>query len=213
MYITVNNEQIDIRLNPYIYVNVLGPDPLYYVELREYVNNSEESKFVEAYHFNKDGHFVMSRNFDFLGEFYGDYEISVFKFVENVGLQRIYNHRYNDCGKLVEFNLYPNTFADIEAWVQSILEYRKKHGCIVKVNSPYDDINSKFKYDDKLPVYKTYNIGRFEKTSTDYKTLGETRKYGKLWFGNWKVFWSYQHPRNWKGLSAKNISDDILGLN
>ena len=49
MYITVNKEQIDIRLNPYIYVNVLGPDPLYYVELREYVNNDNESKFVEGY--------------------------------------------------------------------------------------------------------------------------------------------------------------------
>ena len=52
MYITVNEEQIDIRFNPYVYVNVLGPDTLYYVELREYVNNDNESKFVEGFHFN-----------------------------------------------------------------------------------------------------------------------------------------------------------------
>ena len=55
MYITVNKEQIDIRLNPYIYVNVLGPDPLYYVELREYINNEEESRLIEGHHFNKNG--------------------------------------------------------------------------------------------------------------------------------------------------------------
>lgn len=212
MYITVNKEQIDIRLNPYIYVNVLGPDPLYYVELREYINNEEESKLIEGHHFNKNGAYVQSLNFSFFGEFYGDYEISVYKFVKNVGLQKIHTHRYNDCGKLVEFYLETNSIDDANTWVESILEYQKKHGCIVKLNSSFDELNNQFEYDPTLPIYKTYNIGRFEKTSTDYKTLGEARKHGNIWFGNWKVFWSYQHPRNWKGLSAKNISDDILGL-
>jgi hypothetical protein len=212
MYITVNKEQIDIRLNPYIYVNVLGPDPLYYVELREYINNEEESRLIEGHHFNKNGAYVQSLNFSFFGEFYGDYEISVYKFVKNVGLQKIHTHRYNDCGKLVEFYLETTSIDDANTWVESILEYQKKHGCIVKLNSSFDELNNRFEYDPTLPIYKTYNIGRFEKTSTDYKTLGETRKHGNIWFGNWKVFWSYQHPRNWKGLSAKNISDDILGL-
>jgi len=212
MYITVNKEQIDIRLNPYIYVNVLGPDPLYYVELREYINNEEESRLIEGHHFNKNGDYVQSLNFSFFGEFYGDYEISVYKFVKNVGLQKIHTHRYNDCGKLVEFYLETNSIDDANTWVESILEYQKKHGCIVKLNSSFDELNNRFEYDLTLPIYKTYNIGRFEKTSTDYKTLGETRKHGNIWFGNWKVFWSYQHPRNWKVLSAKNISDDILGL-
>jgi hypothetical protein len=212
MYITVNKEQIDIRLNPYIYVNVLGPDPLYYVELREYINNEEESRLIEGHHFNKNGAYVQSLNFSFFGEFYGDYEISVYKFVKNVGLQKIHTHRYNDCGKLVEFYLETNSIDDANTWVESILEYQKKHGCIVKLNSSFDELNNRFEYDPTLPIYKTYNIGRFEKTSTDYKTLGETRKHGNIWFGYWKVFWSYQHPRNWRGLSSKNISDDILGL-
>ncbi len=212
MYITVNKEQIDIRLNPYIYVNVLGPDQLYYVELREYINNEEESRLIEGHHFNKNGAYVQSLNFSFFGEFYGDYEILVYKFVKNVGLQKIHTHRYNDCGKLVEFYLETNSIDDANTWVESILEYQKKHGCIVKLNSSFDELNNQFEYDSTLPIYKTYNIGRFEKTSTDYKTLGETRKHGNIWFGNWKVFWSYQHPRNWKGLSSKNISDDILGL-
>jgi hypothetical protein len=190
----------------------LGPDPLYYVELREYINNEEESRLIEGHHFNKNGAYVQSLNFSFFGEFYGDYEISVYKFVKNVGLQKIHTHRYNDCGKLVEFYLETNSIDDANTWVESILEYQKKHGCIVKLNSSFDELNNRFEYDPTLPIYKTYNIGRFEKTSTDYKTLGETRKHGNIWFGNWKVFWSYQHPRNWKGLSSKNISDDILGL-
>ena len=212
MYITVNEEQIDIRFNPYVYVNVLGPDTLYYVELREYVNNDNESKFVEGFHFNEKKEYIENDCFSFLGEFYGDYEISVYKFVDNIGLQRIHTHRYNDCGKVVQFNLVTDNFNEANTWVESVVEYQKKHGCVIKLNSDFEYLNNRFKYGSKLPVHKTYNIGRFEKTSTDYKTIGESRKYGKLWFGNWKVFWSYQHPRNWGGLSAKNISDDILGL-
>lgn len=212
MYITVNNEQIEINFNPNIYVNVWGPEHFYYVELREYVKDNLESRFVEAFHFNRNAKVVKDFNFFYFGEFYGDYEISVFKFVKNVGLQKIYSHRYNDCGKLVEFNLVTDSIEDAKAWTKSIDEYQRKHGCIVKVNSDFDVINNLYNPKKLESPYKTYNIGRFPKISTDFKSVGETRKYGKLWFGNWKVFWSYQHPRNWKELSAKEISDDILGL-
>ncbi len=81
MHITVNNEQIEITFNPNIYVNVLGPEHFYYVEVREYVKDNPESKLVEAFHFNRNANFVKDYNFYFFGEFYGDYEISVFKFV------------------------------------------------------------------------------------------------------------------------------------
>lgn len=211
MFINVNNEQIEISFNPHIYVNVLGPEHLYYVELREYVKDNPESRFVEGFHFNRNADIVKDHNFYFFGEFYGDYEISIFKFVKNVGLQKIHSHRYNDCGQLVEFNLDTDNIEDAKIWVRSIDEYQRKHGCVVKVNSKFEEINNLYSKDEQLP-YKTYNIGRFNKTSTDFKSIGETRKYGNLWFGNWKVFWSYQHPRNWRDLSAKEISDDILGL-
>ena len=59
--------------------------------------------------------------------------------------------------------------------------------------------------------YKTYNIGRYPKTSKDFKTV-DHRKEGLIWFGHWKTFWSYQHPRLWKNLSSQEIVDDILGL-
>lgn len=211
MFINVNNEKIEIKFDPHIYVNVWGPEHFYYVEVREYVKDSSESKFVEGFHFNRNANIVKDYSFYYFGEFYGDYEISVFKFVKNVGLQKIYTHRYNDCGQLVQFNLITDNIEDAKIWVQSIDEYQKKHGCIVKVNSKFEEINTLYSDDTQSP-YKTYNIGRIPKTSKDFKSLGEKRKYGNLWFGNWKVFWSYQHPRNWKDLSAKEISDDILGL-
>lgn len=212
MFTNVNNEQIDITFNPYIYVDVLGPDYFYYIELREYHKNESESRFVEGFHINKLVNIVKDSNFYFFGEFYGDYEISVYKFVENVGLQKIFVHRYNDCGEVVQFNLVTDNIEDAKIWVKSINEYQQKHGCVVRINSNFEEINNLYITDNILLPYKTYNIGRFEKTSTDFKTIGDTRKYGNLWFGNWKVFWSYQHPRNWKELSSKEISDDILGL-
>jgi len=211
MFINVNNENIEIKFDPYIYVNVWGPEHFYYVEVREYVKDNPESKFVEGFHFNRNADIVKDYNFYYFGEFYGDYEISVFKFVKNVGLQKIYTHRYNDCGQLVHFNLITDNIEDAKIWVKSIDEYQKKHGCIVKVNSKFEEINTLYSNDTQSP-YKTYNIGRIPKTSTDFKSVGEKRKHGNLWFGNWKVFWSYQHPRNWKELTAKEISDDILGL-
>ncbi len=211
MFINVNNENIEIKFDPHIYVNVWGPEHFYYVEVREYVKDNPESKFVEGFHFNRNADIVKDYNFYYFGEFYGDYEISVFKFVKNVGLQKIYTHRYNDCGQLVHFNLITDNIEDAKIWVKSIDEYQKKHGCIVKVNSKFEEINTLYSNDTQSP-YKTYNIGRIPKTSTDFKSVGEKRKHGNLWFGNWKVFWSYQHPRNWKELTSKEISDDILGL-
>ena len=213
MHITVNNEQIEITFNPYIYVNVSGHEHYYYVEVREYVKDNPESRIVESFQFNGNSDFLRDYNFYFFGEFYGDYEISVYKFVKNIGLQKIYNHRYNDCGKLVQFNLVTENIEDAKVWVNSINEYQQKHGCLVKVTSKFEEINNLYNNVKDSSPYKIYNIGRFPKTSTDFKSIGETRKHGNLWFGNWKVFWSYQHPRNWKELSAKEIADDILGLN
>jgi hypothetical protein len=212
MHFIVNNEEIQIDFNPSIYVNVWGPEHFYFVEVKEYVKESPEAKLVEAFHFNRNSNLQKDYNFYFFGEFYGDYEISVYKFVKNIGLQKIHSHRYNDCGKLVEFNLVTDNIEDAKVWTKSIDEYQKKHGCIIKINSDFTEINSLYNTHNLEFPYKTYNIGRFPKTSTDFKSILETRKHGKLWFGNWKVFWSYQHPRNWKELSAKEIADDILGL-
>lgn len=212
MFIDVNKERIEINFNPYVYVNVWGPEPLYYVELREFPKNESESKLVESFHFNRNVNLMKDNNFYFFGEFYGDYEISVFKFVQNIGLQKIFVHRYNDCGKNVKFNLVSQNYEEVLVWLDCVEKYQQKTGCIINLNSSFPELNLKYPINKGVELYKTYNIGRFEKTSTDFKTIGETRKLDNLWFGNWKFFWSYQHPRKWKNLSSVEIANDILGL-
>jgi hypothetical protein len=64
---------------------------------------------------------------------------------------------------------------------------------------------------DGIDYYKTYNIGRFPKNSHDWRTI-DPRQEGVIWYGNWKTFWSYQHPRLHSNLSSKEIIDDILSL-
>ena len=99
-------------------------------------------------------------------------------------------------------------------WADRVRLYCEIHGCSPVVETQFDDINKSFdSYYNNIYIdyYKTYNIGRFPKTSTDFKTL-DHRKEGLIWFGNWKTFWSYQHPRKWTELTSQEIVDDILGL-
>ena len=82
------------------------------------------------------------------------------------------------------------------------------------LNTNFDDINKKYPtyYQvDSIDYYKTYNIGRYPKSSTDFRTL-DYRMEGLIWFGNWKTFWSYQHPRSWNLISNEQIVEDILGI-
>lgn len=213
MYFSLNEERIVLNFNPSPYVKIAGPDKFYYVEMREYVDNDDES-------LNVDGYKVSSTDvgwrtwFNTPIEFFGEFEISISKYVPNYGIKKIYTHRYNDYGKFVRFNLETDNIDECALWVERVLEYKKIHGCKPLINTRFDEVNKKFSdyYSiNNIDYYKTYNIGRFPKTSTDFKTL-DARQEGVIWYGNWKKFWSYQHPRCWKTLSSQEIIDDILGL-
>jgi hypothetical protein len=213
MYFSLNEERVVLNFNPYPYVKINGPDKFYYVEMREYVDNDDKS-------FNIDSYKVSSTNigwrtwFSVPIEFYGEFEISISKYVPNYGIKKIYTHRYNDYGKFVRFNLETDDLEECILWIERVMEYKKIHGCKPLINTRFDEINKKFSdyYSiNNIDYYKTYNIGRFPKKSTDFKTL-DARKEGMIWYGNWKTFWSYQHPRCWKTLSSQEIIDDILGL-
>jgi hypothetical protein len=143
-----------------------------------------------------------------------DFEISVSKLHPFYGMRKIFTHRYNDYSKLVRFNLKTENREELEIWLDRIHLYQEVHGCEIFINSKFDDVNKKFStyyrtYD--IDFYKTYNIGRYPKSSTDFRTM-DMRMEGLIWFGNFKKFWSYQHPRNWNNLSSQEIIDDILGL-
>ena len=49
MYFSLNEERIISHFNPYPYVRVAGPDKLYYVEMREYVDNDDKSLVIDGY--------------------------------------------------------------------------------------------------------------------------------------------------------------------
>jgi hypothetical protein len=107
-----------------------------------------------------------------------------------------------------------NDLDECLVWIDRIMEYKRIHGCIPIIDTKFDNINTKYSdyYKvDNIDYYKTYNIGRFPKSSTDFRTM-DIRMEGVIWYGNWKTFWSYQHPRCWKNLSSQEIIDDILGL-
>lgn len=213
MYFSLNEERVVLNFNPSPYVKITGPDKLYYVEMREYVDNDDKSLNVDSYKVSSSD--TLWRTwFNVPIEFYGEFEISISKYVPNYGIKKIYTHRYNDYGKFVRFNLETDDLDECIFWVERVMEYKKIHGCKPLINTRFDEVNKKFPdyYSiDDIDYYKTYNIGRFPKKSTDFKTL-DARQEGLIWYGNWKKFWSYQHPRCWKTLSSQEIIDDILGL-
>jgi hypothetical protein len=211
MFISLNDEKIVLNFNPSPFVRMAGPDNSYYVELREYKKNEECSHLIEGKILNMDNRVS---EFKIPIEFYGDFEIIIFRYLDNYGLNKIFNHRFNDYGKLVKFKLDTDNYNECIIWKERVDEYQKVHGCKVVVESIFEDINKSydtFYQTYGLDYYKTFNIGRYPKISKDWKTV-DPRKEGLIWYGNWKTFWSYQHPRNWKDLSSKEIIDDILGL-
>jgi hypothetical protein len=214
MYTIINNIKIDISFDSGITVYVEGPDKEYYIEVSEYRTNENIPKFVEGYSINVIDGLPTKRIFKCPIEFYFDFEITIYKFVDKFGLQKIFSHRYNDFGKLVKFILTPKDYDECVLWYQKIKEYQNIHGCEILLETPFDDINksvSTYYQTTGISPYKTYNIGRFPKTSYDWKTI-EPRKENLIWFGYWKTFWSYQHPRHWKELSSEEIIKDILSL-
>lgn len=214
MYITINEEKISMDFNPNIRVTVSGPDNYYYVEVREFKKNEEKSLYVEGFSITDKEH-IEGRNFFTCPiDFYYDFEVTIYKYVDKVGLIKIFSHRYNDNGKLVLFNLDTLDYDECLLWVDRVKEYQLRHGCKIAIKTNFNHINKRFEsfyYVNNIDYYKTYNIGRFSKASRDWRTI-DPRKEGLIWFGNWKTFWSYQHPRPFKGLSSQEIIDDILGL-
>lgn len=214
MYISLNEEKIFLDFKPYPLVKVSGPDDYYYVELREYVKNSDTSKYVEGYEITGKQNLRWKKEFECFVEFYGDFEISVYKFIDGYGIRRIFTHRYCDYGKYVNFVLDTDDEEECELWVKRVKEYQNKTGCLPNIETKFDHINKRFNTYYKtqgIEFYNSYRIGRYPKNSTDFRTV-DPRKEGLIWLGMWKTFWSYQHPRLFKFLSSKEIADDILGL-
>lgn len=216
MFTKVGELLISHNFNKGIKLEVRGPRDLYYAECREYEKNCDTPKILEGHQLNQ-RHVPGQQRFESLMvdiEFYIDFELVVYKLDYSEGMIPIYFHRFNDRDRWVKFNLDTDDYNEALIWERAVLKYTQIHGCIPLIVSKFEEINHKHK-NFFLPhhpePYKTYNIGRYPKSSNDYKSK-DPRKKGLLWFGHWKTIWSYQHPRLWKNLSSQEIVDDILGL-
>ena len=213
MYIKINDIKIYYTFERGIHVKIDGPDPIYLVELKEYLPGNDNPRQVEGYVITPTDK-AYRNEFSYFQEFYGDFEIFVYKVDSNHGVTRIFSHRFDDRDKIVEFILETDAFQEAKLWVERVKVYSQLHGCRPVVKSKFPEINKKFpEYykSDGLKRYKQYYIGRYPKNSTDYKTI-QPQYDGLIWMGNWKLFWSYQHPRPWNTLTSQEIVDDILGL-
>lgn len=213
MYSRVGKELIYMDFNPVINVDVYGQDLFYLVELREYKKNQETSMWIETFNISHEPD-AFSKYFYCGIEFYMDFEINVYKLLDDVGIVKIFTHRYNDNGKMIRFDLHTDSLNEAKIWNDKIFEYKKIHGCKTQVLSKFDQINRlhDFYYETTgLYPYKTYRLGRFPKVSNDFKSK-DPRTPGYILMGYWKKFWSYQHPRNWNELNSEQIAEDILGL-
>lgn len=213
MYTSVNDDLIFFDFNPSVKVRVFGDDLFYLVELFEYKKNHHSPLLVQSFPIQPSGQGIQDQFFCPI-EFKSDFEIRVNKFLPNIGIKQIFTHRFNEAGKLVKFNLYTDNLDEALLWYQRILEYQKLNQCEIFVESRFSEIYNlnKRKYDVQgLSFYKTYNLGRFPKSSKDFKTI-HTSEHGVIRYGYWKFFWSYEHPRDFTKLSSQEIADDILGL-
>lgn len=212
MYTQINSEKIKLDFNSGIECTIDGPDSYYYVQVSEFVQGNDTPIYVEGYNL-PDINFKKN-TFLLPIKFFIDFEISIFKFVDKVGLVNIFNHRFNDYGQYVKFVIDTKNFDEAKIWFQKVIEYQKRRGCKILFESPFQELNKNFETHfnvKNIDPYKTYKIGRYPKSSNDFRTLDE-RCEGLIWFGCWKKFWSYEHPRNWSQINSTEIANDILGL-
>lgn len=216
MFTKVGDVKIGLNFDYGIEVKVMGPEKWYYVEVREYIKNSNESYYIEGYHITSTNNLCWPEyTFNYRANFFYDFEVFVYRTDLEEGLKLLHNHRFNDYGKIVKFNLSSNNLDETELWVEKCLYYSDIHKCKPIFQTKFANLNKQlpnYYLTRGIQPYKTYNIGRFPKSSTDFKTLGDSRKEDVIWFGHWKQYWSYDHPRPWNKLSSQEIVDDILGL-
>lgn len=216
MFTKINDVNIRFDFNDGVTVRIQGPDNYYYAEVREFLPNHSESYFLEGYHICKEPLPCYDlQEFRYMANFHYDFELLIYKADANYGLVRIFQHRFDVRDKLVLFNLETDDFHEAALWYDRCLDFTEKHGCNPVIRTKFDVLNHQHKNyfsPELFEFYTTYNIGRYPKTSTDFRSIGDKRVENLTMFNLWRKYWSYQHPREWKLLSSEEIVDDILGF-
>lgn len=216
MFTKINNIGIWYNFNDGITVKIKGPDNYYYAEVREFLPNQSDSYFLEGYHIvSEDQPCYDINTFRYAAKFYYDFELIVYKVDPEIGLVKVFQHRFDDRDKLVLFNIETDDFEEATLWYNKCLDYTELHGCKPVIKTKFEELNHQnknFFLTDIYEFYTTYTLGRFPKTSTDYRSIGDKRVENTTMYNLWKKYWSYEHPREWKTLTSEEIADDILGL-
>ena len=210
MYFSLNQEKIIFHQNNGITVRINGPEDLYYVEVREFMNGKNQSFYLNGYPVCLSGKEGVETEFNLPIRFYSDLETTIYKYVNGEKSTKIFTHRYNDYGKLVRFKFDTESVEESDIWYDLVLKYKKLHGCKVIIDSPFDHINKRVNNSfDLIDVdyYKTYYIGRYPKLEDEWNPRVPANEGV-----HWKKFWSFYHPRDLTDLSSGQIAKDILGL-
>lgn len=214
MLFQIDDCKLFMDFNNGIFLNVAGKEKYYYVEVEEFVKNESNPKIVQSYHISQKPNSMVENGFHLPIEFYMDFQISVFKLVEGFGIKRIFTHRFDLTGKPVKFIIDGSNLEESLLWLEKVNQFCEIHSCKKIIESKHKELdNESFSLykNIKISPYKTFRIGRYPKNSDDWKSI-DPRKEGFIWYGNWKLFWSYQHPRCWKQISSEEIINDILGF-
>ena len=155
---------------------------------------------------------------NYLREWYGDYQIEIYKWSEDIGLSKIFEHRYNDERKKVLVNLETTQMSEALVWFNKALEYKELHNCSLFIKSNFkkdiEDLDKTITMVDDIlenDYYAIYHIGKYD---TDYEwNIKFTETDYKCILAKNLTYCSYRNPRDWHRLSLDDIAGDILGLN
>lgn len=203
--------QCFITFNSRLKIDIIGGIKCdHLIEIYEYRNGNKE--FIQD--------FILPTNnfFTYLREWYGDYQIEIYDWHEDIGLHKLFEHRYNDEGKSVLINLDTEKLSEALVWFNKSLEYKDIHKCDLFIKSNFkDDIknidNSIIMVDEIIEdnYYAIYHIGKYD-TEYEWNRRLTENDYKYILTKN-LTYCSYRNPRDWHNLSLDDIAGDILGLN
>jgi autotransporter strand-loop-strand O-heptosyltransferase len=155
-------------------------------------------------------------------QWYTDWEIRVYGWTEQNGLELKGRHRFNLTDKNVKINIDSDNIVDAKIWLNYVIEFKNKYNCVVYINSKFNDRLFKFvkntsdihKYDPSqiIDFYATYDIGRYDLKKYGVDIWGNFEHYnGNIKEGH-RVYKSFKNPSDWSNLPTGQIATDILGL-
>ena len=202
---------LNMTFNPRPKIEIVGDKNInYLIEIYEYRNGNKE--FIQDFT-------LPTNNFIcYLREWYGDYEINIYEWVDKFGIYKSFTHRYNDNQKNVLINLDTDQLNLAMVWMNSAIEYKSIHNCKLSIKSNFNhilkDIDDTIEFVNNINennYYSIYNVGKYD-TEYEWSRAFTGSIYSSVLTKN-LTYCSYRNPRDWHNLSMDDVANDILGIN